>query len=72
MAIDFIKGEKHIFLADSSLMKDESKVVYHIKGNWINKNLELPIRILSNENFQYMQTLALNPAFQRQNEQRKW
>ncbi len=52
-AIDFIKGEKHIFLADSTLMKDESKLGYLVKGNWINKNLGPPIRVLSGENFQY-------------------
>ena len=33
-AIDFVRGEEHVLLADSTLMADESTVDYSLKGAW--------------------------------------
>ncbi|MFC2107561.1 ComEC/Rec2 family competence protein [Bacteroidota bacterium] len=39
VAVDFISGYDHVFLADSSLINDEDKMDYHIKNHWVKTNL---------------------------------
>ena len=38
-AVDFVKGEQHVFLADSALMADESTLDYSVKGFWAKRHL---------------------------------
>ena len=38
-ALDFVKGEDHILLADSALMADASTVEYSLKGAWSKRHL---------------------------------
>ena len=45
-AIDFIVGNDHVFLADSSLMNDFEKMRFHIHHNWWQLDLNEPIASL--------------------------
>ena len=38
-AVDFVKGNEHVLLADSVLMTDESTVDYSLKGAWVKQHL---------------------------------
>ena len=38
-AIDYIRGDEHVLLADSALMADESTVDYSLKGAWSKRHL---------------------------------
>lgn len=38
-AVDFISGNQHILLADSTLMADESTIDYSLKGAWAKRHL---------------------------------
>lgn len=36
VAYDFIDGKKEVFIADSSLLNNDSKIQFHIRNNWWN------------------------------------
>ncbi len=38
-AVDFISGYDHVFIGDTALLKDDKKLDYHIKGNWVKLQL---------------------------------
>lgn len=38
-AYDFIDGKKDVFIADSSLLNNDSKIQFHIRNNWWEKGL---------------------------------
>lgn len=38
-AVDFVRGEEHVLLADSTLMADESTVDYSLSGAWTQRHL---------------------------------
>ena len=48
-AVDFIAGNQHILLADSTLMSDESTVDYSLKDAWAKRSLALRPRVVGLE-----------------------
>lgn len=38
-AVDFVRGDAHVLLADSALMSDESAVDYSLRGAWTKRHL---------------------------------
>ncbi|GIV34546.1 MAG: competence protein [Chitinophagales bacterium] len=46
-AIDFISGNRHFFIADSSLLRDKERMLFHVKHNWWNNRLRLPVTSFS-------------------------
>ena len=38
-AVDFISGSRHVFVADSALLRDDKKLNFHIKANWVKLQL---------------------------------
>lgn len=52
-AVDFIRGDQHILLADSTLMADESTVDYSLKNAWAKRCLSLHPQVIDlNEDFE--------------------
>ncbi|MGI8892520.1 MAG: ComEC/Rec2 family competence protein [Bacteroidia bacterium] len=47
-AYNFISGKEHIFLADSALVADEDKMVFHIRKYWDNEGMNKPTIIYTN------------------------
>jgi len=39
-AIDFISGSEHLFIADSALLHDYDRMLFHIKHNWWDSGLQ--------------------------------
>jgi len=68
-AIDFIKGEKHVFLADSALIADTGMIEYHLVNFQVSKNLDREKGFLNAELFnpeiglQYNDNLAIFNGF---------
>ena len=48
-AIDFIAGNQHILLADSTLMSDESTIDYSLKGAWAKRHLSLHPQVVNRD-----------------------
>ncbi len=48
-AIDFIKGTDHLFLADSALLHDYDRMLFHIKHNWWDSGLSSTTAELSDK-----------------------
>lgn len=48
-AVDFIVGNQHILLADSTLMDDVSTVDYSLKGAWAKRHLSLQPQVIGLE-----------------------
>ncbi|HEY9113429.1 MAG TPA: ComEC/Rec2 family competence protein [Bacteroidales bacterium] len=48
-AIDFIKGEEHVFLADSALVADTGMIEFHLVNFQVAKNLDSETGFLSTE-----------------------
>jgi competence protein ComEC len=48
-AYNFINGNEHVFLADSVLVADEDKMIFHIRKYWDNEGLKNPT-IIYHEN----------------------
>lgn len=46
VAVDFINGRDHFFLADSSLTSDENRMRFHIEHHWWKMGLDPPIQKL--------------------------
>jgi competence protein ComEC len=64
-AIDFISGTDHLFIADSSLLNDYDRMLFHIKHNWwdsglgsatsgMSDNFELPFLKRENHFIQFL------------------
>ena len=45
-AVDFIVGNRHVLLADSTLMSDKSAVDYSLKGAWALKRLSMHPQVI--------------------------
>jgi competence protein ComEC len=39
VAYDFIWGNKNMFMADSTLIKDKNRMLFHVKHNWWDRNV---------------------------------
>ena len=50
IAIDFINGKNHYFLADQALINNPAKIKFHIENNWHFNDLNSP-EIISLENY---------------------
>jgi competence protein ComEC len=48
-AVDFISGTDHIFAADSSLLSDYDRMLFHIKHNWWKSGLRTAVASVSSD-----------------------
>ena len=48
-AFNFISGNEHVFIADSSLVHDEDKMIFHIRKYWNNEGLKEPQIIFTHD-----------------------
>lgn len=57
-AYDFIQGKQTVFLADSSLINDPDKILFHIRHNWWDRDIKNP-KLLKKQNLNSFQNGTL-------------